>query len=145
MNSDGVHDLDHLINAHQGAVAGEAQTRAMLHDAIRVALATGERGAQADIARRSGYSRERLRQIAQSTAQTPATDGHWAHNPTAVLTFGQILVAAHWLDTPHDVLYYFEKPSKYDDLHTLWLNTDEPSPDDNNPFWETFLDQLDQK
>lgn len=38
------------------------RTRRELHDAIRAALAAGVK--QADIARATGYSRERLRQIA---------------------------------------------------------------------------------
>lgn len=43
----------------------ERQARKELHNLIRDKIATGPRGTQAELARRTGYTRERLRQIAR--------------------------------------------------------------------------------
>lgn len=58
-----VEELAKLAAAVQRDTARAEKNRAALHDAIRRALAAGQK--QADIARVTGYSRERLRQIAQ--------------------------------------------------------------------------------
>ncbi|WP_043737737.1 hypothetical protein [Nocardia asiatica] len=56
-------ELDRAISKYQRAVAAERAALADLHAAIRKVLENGERGTQAAVARRTGYTRERLRQI----------------------------------------------------------------------------------
>lgn len=60
-----VDELDRAIDRHKRARKAEKEALAALHDAIRNNLTTRseERGAQADVARRTGYTRERLRQL----------------------------------------------------------------------------------
>jgi hypothetical protein len=60
-----VDELDSAVRAYRRAEKAEKDTRAALHAVIRKVLTerANERGAQADVARRTGYTRERLRQI----------------------------------------------------------------------------------
>ncbi|MFE3795596.1 hypothetical protein [Nocardia tengchongensis] len=58
-------ELDRAVAKYRRAEKAEKDTRTELHAIIRRVLTerTNERGAQADVARRTGYTRERLRQI----------------------------------------------------------------------------------
>ena len=57
-----------------------------------------------------------------------------------VLTFGRILVAADWFDTPQNLLDYFEKPYKWDREHELWVGCDRPEVESQG--WPWFLVKL---
>jgi hypothetical protein len=63
-----VDDLDRAIK--RVAKTQEAAREALedLHDVIRRTIAKGPRGTQAEVSRRTGYTRERLRQIARQKA-----------------------------------------------------------------------------
>lgn len=58
-----VDDLDAALARLSDAQQVAQQARRELHAVIRQAAARGERGTQAEIARRTGYTRERIRQI----------------------------------------------------------------------------------
>lgn len=60
-----VNELDSAIRVYKRAQDAEKGALAALHAAIRKELTAraGERGAQADVVRRTKYTRERLRQI----------------------------------------------------------------------------------
>lgn len=60
-----MNELDRAISKYKRAQQAQKDALAELHAAIRKDLnsRTEERGAQADVARRTGYTRERLRQI----------------------------------------------------------------------------------
>ena len=53
------------LAAHRRAERQLERTRAELHAAILAELTAGDRGTQADLARETGYSRERIRQLAR--------------------------------------------------------------------------------
>lgn len=61
---DPIERVDKASAAHKRAERGLYETRDELHAAIIDALSKGV--SQAELARRTGYSRERLRQIASS-------------------------------------------------------------------------------
>lgn len=61
--------LDDALTAHAHAVQQVDATRTELHAAIRCALRDGAR--QADLARRTGYTREHLRRIARENSTPP--------------------------------------------------------------------------
>ncbi|MEV0247939.1 hypothetical protein AB0H76_15205 [Nocardia sp. NPDC050712] len=56
-------ELDRAVAKHERAKRAENDTRAELHAVIRKVLTerADERGAQADVSRRTGYTRETLR------------------------------------------------------------------------------------
>lgn len=58
-----VDDLDRALTRLQRARAAETEALEALHDVIRQRLDAGPRGTQAELVRRTGYTRERLRQI----------------------------------------------------------------------------------
>lgn len=54
----------------------ERRAREELHDLIRHEIATGPRGTQAELARRTGYTRERLRQIVETGTDPTGARNH---------------------------------------------------------------------
>lgn len=68
--------LDAATRRYRRAEAALDKARTELTDEVVAVLrSTDERGAQAEIARRTGWSREQIRQIMQRAAQAPsATD-----------------------------------------------------------------------
>lgn len=89
-----VDDLDRALTRLQRARTAEAEALEALHDVIRRRLDAGPRGTQAELVRRTGYTRERLRQIrndARSTTQRQPgrtqgrnTRGAHASDPTKI-------------------------------------------------------------
>jgi hypothetical protein len=57
------------LRAHRRAEAREERTLAELHAAIVAALKSGSRGRQAELVKLTGYTRERLRQLANAAAE----------------------------------------------------------------------------
>jgi hypothetical protein len=67
-----VDDLDRALTRLHRARTAEAEALEALHDVIRQRLDAGPRGTQAELVRRTGYTRERLRQIRNdATTTTP--------------------------------------------------------------------------
>lgn len=66
-----VDDLDRALTRLQRARTAEAEALEALHDVIRQRLDAGPRGTQAELVRRTGYTRERLRQIRNDATSTP--------------------------------------------------------------------------
>ncbi|WP_032703736.1 MULTISPECIES: hypothetical protein [Mycobacteriaceae] len=64
-------DLDRALTRLQRARTAEAEALEALHDVIRQRLDAGPRGTQAELVRRTGYTRERLRQIRNDATSTP--------------------------------------------------------------------------
>lgn len=62
-----VDDLGRALARVTETRRAERQAREELHNLIRHKIATGPRGTQAELVRRTGYTRERLRQIARDT------------------------------------------------------------------------------
>lgn len=60
-----MNELDRAIRKHTRAQEAEREALKELHAAIRAEMnaRAGERGAQADIVKRTGYTRERIRQL----------------------------------------------------------------------------------
>jgi hypothetical protein len=50
----------------------------------------------------------------------------WIHDPDEVLAFGHVLVDTGEIDTAKDVLYYFEKPHKWQPEYELWEKAGRP-------------------
>lgn len=72
-----VDDLDRALRRLQRARTAEAEALEALHDVIRQRLDAGPRGTQAELVRRTGYTRERLRQIRNdATATTQHQPAH---------------------------------------------------------------------
>lgn len=66
-----VDDLDRALTRLHRARNAEAEALEALHDVIRQRLDAGPRGTQAELVRRTGYTRERLRQIRNDATTTP--------------------------------------------------------------------------
>lgn len=66
-----VDDLDRALTRLHRARTAEAEALEALHDVIRQRLDAGPRGTQAELVRRTGYTRERLRQIRNGATTTP--------------------------------------------------------------------------
>ncbi|MEB3023013.1 MULTISPECIES: hypothetical protein [Mycolicibacter] len=64
-------DLDLALARVAQAQAAHREALEALHAVIRQLIAAGPRGTQAKVARRTGYTREHLRQIVQHTALSP--------------------------------------------------------------------------
>lgn len=75
-----VDDLDRALTRLQRARTAEAEALEALHDVIRQRLDAGPRGTQAELVRRTGYTRERLRQIRNDTTTTPQHQPATARN-----------------------------------------------------------------
>lgn len=63
-------ELDRALERVETTQAAQRAAREDLHKLIRELITAGPRGTQADLARRTGYTRERLRQIVRD--QPPA-------------------------------------------------------------------------
>ncbi|MDD4865739.1 MAG: hypothetical protein PHQ28_00980 [Mycobacterium sp.] len=50
----------------------------------------------------------------------------WYADSSEVVVLASVLVDADWLSTPRDVIEFFEKPWKWDDLHQLWTRAGRP-------------------
>ncbi|MBF6422912.1 hypothetical protein IU436_29800 [Nocardia farcinica] len=74
------------------------------------------------------------------TALLEAPTTTWYADHAALVGFAHILTAADWLTTPTEVIDYFDKPWKWDDLHTLWTAAGRPAPDTNPDSWQQLLD-----
>lgn len=52
----------------------------------------------------------------------------------ALAGLAQMLVDTDWLDTAEDVVAFIEKPWKYDDHYSMWINAGRPTrPDPGDP------------
>lgn len=60
-------ELDRRIVTHTGARRWEQQTRYDLYDYLRHLLVSNGRGIQGELAKRTGFSREWLRQLTKET------------------------------------------------------------------------------
>lgn len=66
----------------------------------------------------------------------------------ALASLAQMLVDTNWLTTAEDVVYFIEKPWKYDELYTMWIDAGQPTPPDTTPettneqrrAWDVFYD-----
>lgn len=76
-----------------------------------------------------------------------STGDPWYHHHDEVLAFAGVLASGGQLDTPRDVVYYFEKPHKWDNAHELWVGCNRPDPDTREDLqsWCWFLSKLDQQ
>ncbi len=64
------------------------------------------------------------------------SDQHWYDDRDELIAFGHVLLGVdHWFDAKM-MLYYFEKPWKYNPEYELWLGHQKPTPEDEN--WELF-------
>ena len=63
-------------------------------------------------------------------------------DPAAVLAFGQILVDADWLSKPEDVIYYFERPWKWSELHQIWAAAGMPDKNHTDA-WDALVEAFD--
>jgi DNA-directed RNA polymerase sigma subunit (sigma70/sigma32) len=61
-------DLDAVLAQLSNAQQAVQDARRELHSLIRQMIAHGPRGTQAEVARRTGYTRERIRQIVRNEA-----------------------------------------------------------------------------
>lgn len=59
-----------------------------------------------------------------------------------IAEFAHVLVDANWLDTAESVLYFFEKPWKYDREYGIWVDCDEP--DTESPEWSAFCELIEE-
>ncbi|ART74480.1 hypothetical protein BTO20_38415 (plasmid) [Mycobacterium dioxanotrophicus] len=64
-------DLDAALTRLSDAQQATQDARQTLHAIIRQMIAHGPRGTQAEIAKRTGYTRERIRQIVRDSAPVP--------------------------------------------------------------------------
>lgn len=73
----------------------------------------------------------------------------WFTDPGEVLTFGFVLSEADMLDTADDVLYYIDKPHKWDELHEEWIRLDRPRAPEKAPnassAWKAFIEHAENK
>lgn len=74
-------------------------------------------------------------------------DQPWILSRDEVLSFGHVLAAGDAFTTPDDVLYYFEKPYKWDDLHDEWVKLGSPQPPESNTnadatAWKSFAERI---
>lgn len=70
--------------------------------------------------------------------------GDWDESFAEVLRFGRVLNNAEEFDNPSEVLYYFEKPYKWDREHETWSEMGEPY-DDGDDSWSEFVEYLDER
>lgn len=68
--------------------------------------------------------------------------GDWDENFSEVLRFARVLNNAEEFDNPNEVLYYFEKPYKWDKEHDQWTEFEEPY-DEDDENWGDFIEYLD--
>jgi hypothetical protein len=61
----------------------------------------------------------------------------WTDDHDLVIGLASALIDASWFDTPRDLLYFFEKPWKYDEQFRLWDACQQPSTTDTNWTWFT--------
>lgn len=78
-----VDDLDRALTRLQQARTAETEALEALHDVIRRRLDAGPRGTQAELVRRTGYTRERLRQIRNDRTGTTQPQSARRQEPTA--------------------------------------------------------------
>jgi hypothetical protein len=64
---------------------------------------------------------------------TPA----WTADHANLVGLADVLVDAGWLDTAKDVVYFFQKPWKYDEQWQLWDACQQPGLGDTNWAWFT--------
>lgn len=74
------------------------------------------------------------------TDATDDTAPAWTLDFANQLGLADVLIETGWLDTPRDVLSFFEKPWKYTPQWALWEASDKPGKDDTN--WEWFTVRL---
>jgi len=79
---------------------------------------------------------------AQVPAFEPPEPPPWYADYSEVLAFGHVLNDLDRFDTPGDVLYYLEKPHKWDGEHELWVGCNRPTDEDAS--WAWFLSKLEQ-
>lgn len=66
----------------------------------------------------------------------------WHASYPNVIGFAGILVRADWLDSADDVIYYLEKPWKWNNEYELWDGCGRPDLDDEG--WDFFLKKLEK-
>jgi hypothetical protein len=71
----------------------------------------------------------------------PAPD--WTTNHTELLRFAHVLVDAGSLTDAKEVLYFFEKPWKWDQEHQIWDGCHRP--DTERGDWSWFVRKLDRE
>lgn len=69
----------------------------------------------------------------------------------ALAGLAQMLVDTGWLGTAEDVVAFIEKPWKYDDLYSMWINAGRPTRpdprdrhglDDRQRAWDAFYSSV---
>jgi hypothetical protein len=58
--------------------------------------------------------------------------------------FARVLVESGQVSDTEDVLYFYEKPHKWDEEYDLWVRFGRPTVDDE-VVWNSFLNELDKE
>lgn len=71
----------------------------------------------------------------------------WTTDLAELVAFASVAIDAALIeDTAKDMLYFFEKPQKWEPEHELWVNANRPViGDDGWPFFCRQLDRLDER
>ena len=65
----------------------------------------------------------------------------WYTDYVDVVSFAGVLVAAGWLETPGEVVYFFEQPWKWGRVHRAWDAAGRPQPGTSRS-WRSYVDQI---
>lgn len=66
---------------------------------------------------------------------------HWWQNAQDRNAFARVLVDSDAVQSAHDLLYFYEKPWKWDREYDLWIESGKPTTEDAEG-WEAFYDAV---
>ncbi len=65
----------------------------------------------------------------------------WYTDYDEVVRFAAVLVAAGWLETPGEVVFFFEQPWMWARVHRVWEQFGRPR-HDSGMAWRTYVAQI---
>lgn len=66
----------------------------------------------------------------------------WINDREALHATADMLTSAGWLDTAQDVVYFLEKPWKWQEQRDLWIAAGSPTP--GSDAWQLLVKRLDR-
>ncbi len=105
---------------------------------------------EAELIEQLGVARMTVRQAIQELRHTGLVTSEpgrgvfvasqpWSADRDTVLSFAHVLVATGRLDSPSDVICFFEKPWKWDREYSAWCAHHRPDASADPRHWKTFL------
>jgi hypothetical protein len=65
----------------------------------------------------------------------------WYADHDELVHFANVLVDTDWFESPRGVVYFFEKPWKWEPQHQLWEQSGRPA-SDAGATWDAFISLL---